>query len=791
MNAKTLFLFLFTLLCTLPLFVLSVNTSDFKKKHLKIKGDQYYPPYEFLNENGEPDGFNVELIRAIADELELEYTIELGPWKTVREELESGEIDLLMGILISEERSEKLIFGLPHNLVTHGIFTHKSKTFNTLESLRGKQIIVQEKDIMHDYLVKNKFTDHIIAVGSQLEALQLLSEGHYDAALMANYQGFHLINEHNLKNVKLRSSGLQVYKYAIATNSHNEGLIQLMNQGLYQLKTDGTFDELHKKWFAVYEENYYFHKYKVLIFSLIGAVLLLAVFFSLLRIRVKRAVRKLHESESLFKNLIEAAPVGIVIYDRNQDTVLTNKKFEDMFGYTMADHANVEDWWPLAYPDEQYRKSVKEYWDKASAEAIKNKRGIPSREFAITRKDGRICHAEIGFTSMGNFNMVTFSDITRRKNMETALRESEEKFSKAFNSSPDVVIISDMQTGKILDVNESILRIGGFTKEETIGRSTIELGFWKNLEDRKRYVEKLLESQRVLSFETVFIRKDGSKIYGLISGEIIQIKHKNYVLSVIKDITHLKEIENELKESEKNLRKLNATKDMFFSIIAHDLRSPFNAMIGFSELLLEAAENMNKNEITNYSSIIQKTAAQTLTLLDNLLLWSRIQQGRMEFVPKILDFSSVLSTSMETVSGNMFQKQISMKTKIEPGFSLPADENMLLVILRNLLSNAIKFTPKGGIITISTWRRDKQICFSVADTGVGMTDKQISALFSNNNESSTVGTAKEKGAGLGLLLTKEFVDYHNGSICIESKKGAGTTFTILLPDTLNHKNLIV
>jgi PAS domain S-box-containing protein len=459
-----------------------------------------------------------------------------------------------------------------------------------------------------------------------------------------------------------------------------------------------------------------------------------------------------------------------------------------MFGYTMADHANVEEWWPLAYPDEQYRKSVKEYWDKASAEAIKNKTGIPSREFAVTRKDGRICHAEIGFTSLGNFNMVTFSDITRRKTTETALRESEEKFSKAFNNSPDVVIISDIQTGKILDVNESILRIGGFTKEETIGRSTIELGFWQDLEDRKRYMEILLEDQRVLNFETVFIKKDGSKIYGLISGEIIQIKHKKYVLSVIKDISHLKKIENELKESEKNLRKLNATKDMFFSIIAHDLRSPFNAMIGFSDLLLEAAENMNKEDITNYSSIIQKTAGRTLTLLDNLLLWSRIQQGRMEFVPKVLDFNAVLKTSIETVSGNLLQKQIAIETNVEAGFSLTADENMFLVILRNLLSNAVKFTPKGGKITISNRSEGEQTGFSVADTGVGMTAKQTSALFTNDLDSSTYGTDKEKGAGLGLLLTKEFVDYHHGKIYVESKKGSGTIFTILLPNTLVIKN---
>jgi two-component system, sensor histidine kinase and response regulator len=125
-------------------------------RKIVVKGDKHYPPYEFLNSKGEPDGFNVELFRAIADELNLDISIELGPWSQVREELEKGKIDALMGVLISKNRAEEVIFGIPHSVMTHGIFTRSDGNYKTMDDLKGKEIIVQNRDIMHDYLDRNR-----------------------------------------------------------------------------------------------------------------------------------------------------------------------------------------------------------------------------------------------------------------------------------------------------------------------------------------------------------------------------------------------------------------------------------------------------------------------------------------------------------------------------------------------------------------------------------------------------------------------------------------------------------
>ena len=242
-------------------------------------------------------------------------------------------------------------------------------------------------------------------------------------------------------------------------------------------------------------------------------------------------------------------------------------------------------------------------------------------------------------------------------------------------------------------------------------------------------------------------------------------------------LIHKRKTEQALMESEAHLRELNATKDKFFSIIAHDLRSPFNAILGFSEMLKSNARELDCRSTENYASIINSSAHKTYQLLENLLEWASIQRGEMPFKPKPILLEQVALKAIQGLQDNADQKNIELINDIGTNIILTADENMLSAILRNLISNAIKFTPKNGKIRVTADIRDTDVEISISDNGVGMTQESVNKLFRIETSFSTIGTDKEKGSGLGLILCKEFVRKHGGKIRVESEAGKGSIFT--------------
>ncbi len=274
-------------------------------------------------------------------------------------------------------------------------------------------------------------------------------------------------------------------------------------------------------------------------------------------------------------------------------------------------------------------------------------------------------------------------------------------------------------------------------------------------------------------------RKISSELEDKVQRRTAELQNINKTLKL--EIEDRLKTEIALQESERKLKEANAAKDKFFSIIGHDLRNPFNAVIGFSNVLRESLFELDIKEISQYIGYINDSAVNAYTLLGNLLDWARSQTNSMQFNPDAINVSNIIKTTMEILSGEAAKKNISITSTVPEDFIVLADRNMVSAVLRNLVSNAIKFTLPGGTVAISSCITEACNEITVADNGVGIRKCDIEKLFRIDTKINTKGTDQEPGTGLGLILCKEFIEKNSGKIYVESEPGLGSRFKFTLP----------
>lgn len=238
---------------------------------------------------------------------------------------------------------------------------------------------------------------------------------------------------------------------------------------------------------------------------------------------------------------------------------------------------------------------------------------------------------------------------------------------------------------------------------------------------------------------------------------------------------------NQITRQNKALSESNAEKDRFFSIIAHDLKSPFNSILGFSDLLLCKVKEEDYEGLDEYANIIKQSSKSAMDLLSNLMDWSKAHTGRMDFYPTSVNLNDLVKELESLFAGSMLQKQQLLTIEIPENMIVYADRNMLYTVLRNLISNAVKFSHSNGRIVLTAVEKQMEYEISVTDHGVGIPNEYISKLFRIDESYSTIGTQQEKGTGLGLVLCKELIERHGGHIGCESEPGIGSRFYFSLP----------
>lgn len=240
-------------------------------------------------------------------------------------------------------------------------------------------------------------------------------------------------------------------------------------------------------------------------------------------------------------------------------------------------------------------------------------------------------------------------------------------------------------------------------------------------------------------------------------------------------------LEEKVKERTSELSIANASKDKFFSIIAHDLKNPFNALLGFTDLLIEDWDLIDEETKLSVIKDLRKSSKNTYSLLKNLLEWSRSQTGRITIEPVALKTSELVTETMNVLMNQAEIKEIKLVNTIPHNNVCFADNNMISTVFRNLISNAIKFTCTGGMVKIHAIDSGSNYTYCIEDNGVGMDNETVSKLFQITEKIKTLGTAKEEGTGLGLILCKEFIEKNGGTLVVESELNVGSKFCFTLP----------
>jgi len=366
------------------------------------------------------------------------------------------------------------------------------------------------------------------------------------------------------------------------------------------------------------------------------------------------------------------------------------------------------------------------------------------------------------------------------------LEASRNKYVNLFDFSPTPYFTLDPE-GIIKESNLSASKMFKIDRNKLIGKRFDTFIPQDEKDNFNSFIESVFNSATKQSCELNIINKDKRQFHVLLEGlELVDALEPEKKCQVaILDLTEYKRVEDSLKKTNEELHVLHLAKDKFFSIIAHDLRSPFQSLLGFSEILATEIDTLSNEEIVIFSKGLNDDLRNIYGLLDNLLQWSMIQRNMLEHNPENVNLYDLANKIIGISNQIANEKNISVFNNIENGTFVYADNIMLRSVIQNLLFNAIKFTEKEGRIVISSIEKSNLIEVSVEDTGKGIPTQLIPSLFSFNKIFTTHGTAGESGTGLGLPLCKEFVERNDGRIWVESEHGKGSKFVFTLPKPIS------
>jgi PAS domain S-box-containing protein len=500
----------------------------------------------------------------------------------------------------------------------------------------------------------------------------------------------------------------------------------------------------------------------------------------------RRSEEALMASERRFREMADTAPAMLWISDAAGACTFLSRGWYDFTGQTEATGLG-SGWTGAVHPDD------KELVETQFQRAIVQREAF-QLEYRVRRRDGEYRWAidaagpRLGVDGAFLGFIGSVIDITERKQAETALKQREQDLATAFRVNPQPMFIVRASDQRYVDVNEPFERLTGFSRDEAIGRTSVELGLYGDFHDRSQFYVRLQRHGKIRDYDFETRHRDGTLRKVAVSAEIAAIGGEPCVIGAVDDVTERRQIEAErarLLEAEREARReaerANRIKDEFLATVSHELRTPLNAMLGWSHIL--SRRGTDPEVLQEGLRVIERNARAQAQLIADLLDMSRIVSGKLRLDLESVDLHEVADAAMETVTPTAQTRGIRVRRIQHASVGLvQGDPQRLQQAVWNLLSNAVKFTPRGGEVVLEVDSVDAMARICVSDSGQGIAPDLLPYIFDRFRQADGSTTRRHAGLGLGLSIVKQLVELHGGTVHARSAGvGSGAAFTIELP----------
>jgi len=781
---------------------IAINNYDRKRPILVVRGDSSYPPFEYLNKAGQPEGFNVDVVQKIGQLMNLNIQISLGSWDEVRSQLENGKIDMLLGMYKTPERDSLVDFAMPHFIASYAVFVPQKTKIIQPEGIKNRRIAVQLADVGHDYLVTNQLGSSLILKKDWQELFPAITNGEAECAVLGMGQGMLEMKEKGY-DLQMIPQPLFQRHYCMAVKENNSDLLAILNEGLSMLKTSGEYDKLYEKWFGKIEYASMMESKSARFLLIVVTLLLLAgavasFWLALLKHQVWQKTQELSlelqarkDSEERFKHLITASPAVIYTYDiiNNQPVPHFNSdNITTILGHSIEQLSSLDFRVQCLHPLDRDRV-LKAFMTIQETSSM-------SVEYRFQKANGQYIWLQDNAITVGNsgFKIIgSFLDITARKEAEESLAAEKELLSVTLRSIGEGVITTDIQ-GRITLVNRVAENLTGQSQHDVLGQQvtqSFKLFDYSSGLEIENPLNQVLTSGHVLetSDNTQLLTVSGKKITINYSAAPIRDNNSTIIGMVIafQDITEkLKLLENMQRTD-----KLDSL-GVFAGGIAHDFNNQLSGIFGYIEMAMRNLDNPALVADYLHKSLIVYERSKGLTL--QLLTFAKggVPKRESGDLGKIIRESSTFA-----LSGSNVAVQLSIQDDL---WSCDFDANQIGQVLDNIIINAKQAMIDGGRVNISAVntvlnenisnqlnKNEHYIHITIADNGPGIKAELLNKIF------DPFFTTKASGNGLGLTTCYSIIRQHDGRLFAESQINHGTTFHIYLPasDQLNEDNTIL
>jgi PAS domain S-box-containing protein len=788
-----------------------IISAEIKKQKLVVGCELSYPPFSLTKPDQSPDGFTVDLWEAVATEAGLDYEFKVAPFHEILSGFKAGDIDVMINLAVSEVRKEFTLFAVPHVTMHGGIFVRQGSNIRTEADLVGKQLIVLNRDLAHDYALSRGYTN-LVTVDDVESGLRTLSNGTAEAMLVGKLVGLNELQEHNIKNVNVLDHKLAFYQqFAFALKKDEPGspeLLAMINEGLAIVKAKGTYDTLYEKWFGVLEprSRYWVYILKVAIPSLILICLLSAAyaFERRLRLRLKQSLATLNATlESTADGILVTSSRGQILnYNQNFLRIwnLPEQLMREGDPQKIYQHIASQTEAPAEFKRNEnclHQQSEKDLFDLIHLKDGRSLERYSKHQYVDGRSHGRVCcFRDVTAREMAAKQAAMFHQELERRvcertlQLEAAGRELR-RLSYVASKTSNMVIICSPE-GLIEWCNSAFEKRTGWALPEITGRKPGDLlrGPETDLESSEKMRAAIAERKQI-RVEILNYSKNGERYWA--EADISPVwdddgKLINFV-SIQTDVTdrHVASIKaarqrEELTELNLSLQKAMRSRDEFLAAMSHELRTPLNNILTFTEILAGQDAGALSEKQLSYLKYVTASGNHLLSLINDILDWVKIDTEDTTLEAEWCELDELIEASLRIVRSSAQKKEqlLELTPKVSE-LKIWADPNRLKQMLVNLLGNAIKFTPPGGKVSLRVWEHDGSAYFEIRDNGIGIEAERIADLFKPFVQLDSGLSRKFGGTGLGLALVRGIVQQLGGRITVVSEIGKGSTFSICLP----------